>query len=314
MQGRTSITSLITIVVPVRSLKYVLFLWMLIAIPLVVSGQTEEPKIIQKKPAFTVETYGSGTPIYMIPGLASGGEVWQGTIERLKDHYECHVFTLAGFAGKEPISRTPYLKTMRKNLMDYIDAHGSGIVVGHSLGGFLSLWIAIANDGLVKKSIIVDSYPFLAALRQPEATEETVQFPRKMMIQQMTQMDSAQFRRQQKNTLSTMISDGQNIQKALKWSMASDRATIVNAMGDLMQTDLRDEINKIQTPTYIMVAGNISMNGQRLYSKKQVKQQATEQYKNLSDKTISVAENARHFIMMDDPQWFYQTLIRYLDE
>ncbi|WP_170245640.1 alpha/beta fold hydrolase [Fodinibius salinus] len=291
-----------------------LFLWMLIAIPLIVSGQTQDPSKNQKKPAFTVEVYGSGAPVYMIPGLASSGDVWQGTVERLKDRYECHVFTLAGFAGKEPISRTPYLKTMRKELMDYIDAHGSGIVMGHSLGGFLSLWIAIANDSLVEKSIIVDSYPFLAALRQPGATEETVQFSRERMIQQMTQMDSVQFRRQQKNTLSTMISDEQNIQKALKWSMMSDRATIVNAMGGLMQTDLRDEISKIQTPTYIMVAGNISMNGQRLYSTKQVQQLAQEQYKNLSEKTISVAEDAKHFIMMDDPQWFYQTLEQYLDE
>ena len=313
MQQRIPIPSLSTIS-PVQLLKYMLFLWMLIAIPLVVSGQTQDPPKIQKKPAFTVEVYGSGTPIYMIPGLASSGEVWQGTVERLKDRYECHIFTLAGFAGKESISRTSYLKIMRKRLADYIDAHGSGIVMGHSLGGFLSLWIAITNDSLVEKSIIVDSYPFIAALYKPGATEETVQFPREMMIQRMTQMDSVQFRRQQKNTLSTMISDERNIQKALKWSMKSDRATIVHAMGDLMQIDLRDEISKIQTPTYIMVAGNISMNGQRLYSQKQVKQLATEQYKNLSDKTISVAENARHFIMMDDPQWFYQTLERYLDE
>ncbi|TYP94076.1 Pimeloyl-ACP methyl ester carboxylesterase [Fodinibius salinus] len=313
MQRRIPVTPLRTIF-PVELLKYMLFLWMLIAIPLIVSGQTQDPSKNQKKPAFTVEVYGSGAPVYMIPGLASSGDVWQGTVERLKDRYECHVFTLAGFAGKEPISRTPYLKTMRKELMDYIDAHGSGIVMGHSLGGFLSLWIAIANDSLVEKSIIVDSYPFLAALRQPGATEETVQFSRERMIQQMTQMDSVQFRRQQKNTLSTMISDEQNIQKALKWSMMSDRATIVNAMGGLMQTDLRDEISKIQTPTYIMVAGNISMNGQRLYSTKQVQQLAQEQYKNLSEKTISVAEDAKHFIMMDDPQWFYQTLEQYLDE
>lgn len=297
-----------------RILSILFLIGLLCSLPLLLKGQTNDAREIYDQPEFTVEIYGSGTPIYLIPGLASGGEVWQGTVERLKDRYECHVFTLAGFAGKDPISRTPYLKTIRKKLMDYIDAHGAGIVMGHSLGGFLSLWIAIENDSLVEKSIIVDSYPFLAALRQPGATEETVQFPREMMIQRMTQMDSVQFRRQQKNTLSAMISDERNIQKALKWSMQSDRATIVNAMGDLMQTDLRDDISKIQTPTYIMVAGNISMNGQRLYSKKQIQQLAQEQYKNLSEKTISVAENARHFIMMDDPQWFYQTLERYLDE
>lgn len=306
--------STLNIIAVVRSLVLQLSLLLLLCIlPSLVNAQLEPPETVHEESAFSVKIYGSGTPIYMIPGLASSGAVWEDTVARLKDRYECHVFTLAGFAGKEPIDRKPYLKIMRDDLANYIDANGAGIVIGHSLGGFLSLWITVLNDDLVKKSVIVDAYPFLAALQQPNATEETVQFPRQMIIRQMTQMDSAAFRRQQKNTLSTMITNEQNIQKALEWSIRSDRATIVNAMGDLMQTDLRDEISSIETPTYIMIAGNISMNGRRLYSKEQVQQLASKQYKNLTNKTIKVAEDARHFIMMDDPQWFYQTLEEYLN-
>ncbi|NGP88939.1 alpha/beta fold hydrolase [Fodinibius halophilus] len=294
-------------------LHTILAILLLFLAPTVVEAQSESPKTVYNEPAFTAEIYGSGTPLYMIPGLASSGEVWQGTVDKLKDQYECHVFTLAGFAGKEPIDQKPYLKTIRDQLIDYIESNGAGVVMGHSLGGFLSLWITAEDDRLVKKSVIVDSYPFLAALRQPEATEESVQFPRQMMIQQMTAMDSAQFRQQQKNTLSTMISDEKNIKKALQWSMHSDRATIVHAMGDLMQADLRDELRNIKTPTYVMLAGNFSMNGRSLYTKEQVQQMAQEQYQHLSEKTIKVAENARHFIMMDDPKWFYQTLRQYLN-
>jgi pimeloyl-ACP methyl ester carboxylesterase len=93
----------------------------------------------------------------------------------------------------------------------------------------------------------------------------------------------------------------------------SDRATIINAMGDLMQTDLREELKNIETPTLIMIAGKILVNGQRLYTQEQVQQTAATQYQNHAQKTIKVANDAKHFIMMDDPQWFFETLEAYLD-
>ena len=50
--------------------------------------------------AFHVEVVGHVPPMILIPGLASGGEVWQGTVDHFKDRYTCHVLTLAGFAGQ----------------------------------------------------------------------------------------------------------------------------------------------------------------------------------------------------------------------
>lgn len=110
--------------------------FLLISFP--VKAQIQAPQKVHKQPAFTVEVYGSGTPIYLIPGLASGGEVWNGTVEQLKDRYECHVFTLAGFAGKEAIEQKPYLATINKELTAYIKEQGPGIIMGHSLGGFFN--------------------------------------------------------------------------------------------------------------------------------------------------------------------------------
>ena len=49
--------------------------------------------------AFTVDITGQGRPLILIPGLASSGEDWQGTVARLcgpKTGRACHVLTLAG--------------------------------------------------------------------------------------------------------------------------------------------------------------------------------------------------------------------------
>ena len=68
---------------------------------LTLSGHAEEVAPGQeKKPLFAVTVTGSGRPMILIPGLSCGGNVWDGTVTHFKDRYECHVVTLAGFAGQ----------------------------------------------------------------------------------------------------------------------------------------------------------------------------------------------------------------------
>ena len=52
---------------------------------------------------FAVTVTGSGRPMVLIPGLACGGSVWDATVAHYKASYECHVVTLAGFAGQPAI-------------------------------------------------------------------------------------------------------------------------------------------------------------------------------------------------------------------
>ena len=48
------------------------------------------------------------------PGLQSAGAVWDTTVAHYKERYECHVLTLAGFAGQPALpAGTPFLKTVR---------------------------------------------------------------------------------------------------------------------------------------------------------------------------------------------------------
>ena len=66
-----------------------------------------------RRSSFAVKITGKGQPVILIPGLSSSGAVWEGTVEHLKDRYQCHVLTLAGFAG-QPRIPAPFLETVRK--------------------------------------------------------------------------------------------------------------------------------------------------------------------------------------------------------
>src|SRR5579864_8447805 len=73
--------------------------------------------------AFHVTVTGHGQPMILIPGLSSASEVWDSSVTHYKDRYECHVLTLAGFAGQPPIDG-PLLVTAREELAAYIrDKH-----------------------------------------------------------------------------------------------------------------------------------------------------------------------------------------------
>ena len=104
--------------------------------------KTEEPT------AFVVAVTGSGRPMILIPGISCGGNVWAATVNHFKDRYECHVLTLAGFAGQPPLGGEPFLERVRDALIEYIRNKKleRPVIVGHSIGGFMAFWLG-AREG-----------------------------------------------------------------------------------------------------------------------------------------------------------------------
>src|SRR5438270_4796831 len=109
----------------------------------------------------------------LIPGLSCPGEVWDGTVAHYKDRYEMHVLSLAGVAGV-PRVPAPFLATVREGVADYIRKNklDHPVIVGHSLGGYLALDIAVHYPDLAGKLVIVDAYPMMAGISDPGMSAE----------------------------------------------------------------------------------------------------------------------------------------------
>lgn len=260
--------------------------------------------------SFTVEVSGKGKPIIFIPGLASSGEVWKKTVAQFSNRYECHVITLAGFADVAPIT-TPLLATVQKELVEYIDAKHMDrpIIVGHSLGGFLALRIAADTPTKVGRLVIVDSLPALGAVQMPDITPEQLKSMAARMRDTMKSQDAATFAEGQRRSIASMVTKPEDVERVLGWGRKSDGATVVNAMHDLIATDLRADIARIKSPTLVL--------GTWIAYKDYTTRAAVEdtfktQYRKLEGVTIEVADTARHFIMYDDPQWLLEHMEKFL--
>ena len=251
----------------------------------------------------SVEVIGSGQPLIMIPGLNSGADTWRETCAALQPEVQCHLLQLPGFAGQAAIASDAFLDAMREHVLAYVDEHKltSPVVIGHSLGGLLALKMALQSPHTFSRMIIVDSLPFFPAAQNPAATVASVTPMAEGMRQGMLAADDDSFYRNAQAALAGMSRSPERVKTLAEWGRRSDRATTTQAMYELMTTDLRAQLNNIQTPTLVLGAW-------AAYAPYGATRESTEaifrsQYAALAGVRIAMSENGYHFLMWDDPQW-----------
>jgi pimeloyl-ACP methyl ester carboxylesterase len=259
--------------------------------------------------AFSVEITGKGRPILLIPGFSCSGDVWKETVAHLEKNYECHVLTIAGFAGVAPID-TPVLKTVRDEIIKYVATKklARPIVIGHSLGSFMALWVSSTAPELFGKLVCVDGMPFLSALSNPNANADSLKkspmYNAEAAVKSFENLPDSGFIDNTAKALFWQVNDTARAREIATWQYRSNRRTLGLTLIELATTDLRKDIARITSP--VLVLGSIY--GSREKSDELIGQQ----FKELPGAIIHVAES-KHFIMYDQPQWFYQELDQFLN-
>ncbi|GAA4005072.1 alpha/beta hydrolase [Hymenobacter fastidiosus] len=255
-------------------------------------------------PNFTVKVTGKGQPMLLIPGLTCPGAVWDETVAHYQKQYQCHVVSLAGFGGEPAAASTQaLLQNMRDQLLAYLKTQkmNKPIVVGHSLGGFMGLWMSVTQPEAVGPLVIVDSLPFMSAVQNPAMTADMARPMAEGMRRQMQsgKMPAAG----QRQMVSGLITDTARISQATRWGQASDPGTVAQAMYDMLTTDLRPELGRIQQPA--LVLGAWAAYQPMGATKESTKAIFTQQYAKLPQHRIEMSEAGKHFLMWDDTQWFF---------
>ena len=247
------------------------------------------------------EIVGEGQPIIFIPGFTVPGEVWTPTVEHLKSNYECHVLTLAGFGGKEPIA-FPWLPKINQSIKEYIDKNelNDVIVIGHSLGGSIGLWLASQEDSKVSRLIVVDGLPASGALMIPDYNPDNLVYE-SPYNQQVLNMTSDNFEQMASGMASGMSLQKDHQEKIREWILKSDRKTYVYGFTDYLKLDLREDLKQISAKVDILAAT-------QPYGEAMVNQTYATQYQNLYSYNLILVENSAHFIMLDQPEVFLSTI------
>ena len=259
----------------------------------------------------SVEVVGQGPDVILIPGFGCSREVWRAEAERLKATHRVHLVQLAGFAG-EPWSHGdgPFVRPMVEELARYIREQGLSkpVVVGHSMGGMSALMLAQQRPELVRAVMSVDSLPFFSALFGHEATEETARPYAEQAAAGILAADDAGFRAGQAASAEGLSRDPATRALMVEWTAAGDRRAMAAAIREVMTTDLRPGLAAMTVPVWAVYASDADGGAPAAMADAMW----AREYEGLPGVRLIRVDDARHFIMSDQPARFAELMDQFL--
>jgi pimeloyl-ACP methyl ester carboxylesterase len=254
---------------------------------------------------FVVSVSGSGRDVVFVHGLAASPECWDDAV-RLLPGVRVHAIHMRGFAGLAPSAfRSPmnFLKPMADAVAGYIRTLRAGPVpvVGHSMGGLVSLMLSRDHADVVDRTMVVDVPAFFSVLITPFATATSMaplaQHSRRSYVEKSKPQHQDDIRR----ASAKLVTGSDGIERVVRWSLASDRATTADVMAEVMVTDLRGDLRQIQAPVDVVYAWDKVSPA----SKMGLDQVYASAYAGLAQGRLHRIDEARHYVMLDQPDAFY---------
>ena len=261
-----------------------------------------------ESPYFEVSVVGTGPSVILMPGLASSGAVWDETVDALKNDYTLHVVQVSGFAGAPANGNAEnenILEDLASGLSEYTAyLEEPPVLVGHSLGGLVTLKTALDPEAQLSSIVVVDVLPFFSMLMDENATAESIAPIAEIMKTTLLNQSDEVFALRQAEALSALVKSEDDLEKALAWSVDSDRAVMAQAMAEVLVTDLRDEISDISVPASILYARD-----DEIENMEAIEAYYKALYEVIPNHRLIAIDNALHFVMLDQPTAFQAAIL-----
>ena len=262
-----------------------------------------------------VTVVGSGPDVVLIPGLSSTPAVWTSTMAALPG-YRYHLIHVSGFAGRPAGANAegPMLIPVAEEIARYIgEAHlDHPAVVGHSMGGSLTILIAARHPELVGKAMVVDMMPYVGIMfRRPGMTDEQVQAQIDQIHNMMANASPDQRRMFTQMSIAQMTNTESLRQGIIDASLASDQVVSAQAFADLLSTSLLDDVARIRAPLVVLYT-NPGGSEQMGLTPERVDNIYQISYRGAPQAVVRRVPNTAHFIMYDNPAFFQEQLRTFL--
>jgi pimeloyl-ACP methyl ester carboxylesterase len=256
--------------------------------------------------ALRVEKRGAGPAVILIPGLASGPWVWRDTAPRLARNHTVYLLTLPGFDGREPRAGAT-LESLQSDLLGLLEKEKlrRPVLVGHSLGGTLSLAFAAAHPDRIAGVVAVDGLPVFPGTENANDRKALADSTRAQFGSQSRE----QFAAGQLMYMRAIGTTSESVaQELAPLAARSDVGATADFAAQLMALDLRPMLSAIRVPVTVISpfnAPDFARTGMDEAGK-------TGYYRSLLQgvarlEVVSIAP-ARHFVMFDQPEKFSAAL------
>ncbi len=261
-----------------------------------------------------VERHGErGSPVILIPGLASGAWVWNDSIKALQGEHSVYAVTLAGFDGI-PAAKGEVLVQAAASLLELISTQRleQPVLVGHSLGGTLALQFATAHSDLIAGVVAVDGLPVFPSTEAVPATQRKALAER--IRAQFAGITPAAFEAQQLQYMQRVgVVNATQAVEIARLAARSDPQAVADYASAVMALDLRPQLAGIHVPVMVIapyLASDYAAMGISESDKGSYYRSLLPGVAQLEVVTIAPA---RHFVMLDQPQALNDALRKFIN-
>ena len=260
-----------------------------------------------------VERYGSGArPMILIPGLASGGWVWQETVREFSKDHTLYVVTLPGFDGRPAVAGNPF-DAAKSALTELITSRrlAKPVLVGHSIGATLSIALAEDLTDRIGGAVAIDGLSVFPRTEDtpPEQRAAMAEAFRQRMAAVTPQAFAAQ---QQQYMRGAGVTDMGKADDLAKLTARSDPAAAAAYAGAVLALDLRPGLSKIRAPMLMLVPSYAPDNAAMGMSAVDKLAYYRELMTGTPKLDVQLIDNARHFAMIDQPRAVHDALRQFL--
>lgn len=246
------------------------------------------------------ETFGRGKPVILLHGWIGSWGLWHDTMARLGRHYRCYALDFWGFGESSDKRRETYHVDDFTNLVAQF-MNQLGIVraplVGHSMGGTVSLKVALTYPELISKVAIIGS-PIVGWSLSPFLILAGYR-PIAWTVYNMPQVLRLGIR-----TFSGLISSNKGYYAMQERDLSrTNLESFLNSIASLRQTDLRGELHQLNIPVMGLFGDKdviVHPNQNRALAS------------SLPHAEVHMLAGSGHFPMLDEPDTFISYIERFL--
>lgn len=259
----------------------------------------------------SIRAIGSGSPVVLIPGLATPREVYGGIAGDLAKRHRVLLVQVNGFGGDPARGNggPGVLAGVTADIARYLEERRlpAAAVIGHSLGGVIGMRLARDHGSRVARLMIVDALPFIGTLFRPDATVENIRPMAEMMRGRMLAAAAAPREASADDSnVGTMSISPEGRRQVSAWGIAADARVVAQALVEDMAEDLRPDLAAIaKVPTILLYAvpPPIAEQARAMWSAA---------YAAAPTIKLVPVENSFHFIMLDQPEAFAREVTAFM--
>ncbi len=248
----------------------------------------------QRLARISVRSVGSGSPVVLIPGLASSPAVYDALAAKIATNHRLIFVHVNGFAGSAAGPADNLIPGVVDELAGWLAANHveKPAVIGHSMGGLMAMMLANKHPEAAGRVMVVDALPFYGMLFGPNATPDVV---RPMVEKMRAGMVSGAVPME---APAGMTNNDAGKAKVAAWLKASDPKIVGEALVEDATTDIRADLPAIKQPLTVLYAVP-SADREPL-----TKALYAGAYKDAPNARLTAVGNSEHFIMLDQPAAF----------